>query len=239
MAPGTPDPETAGFNEQDCTRGASAADALGVLYKQGGSSQPGRDYSKIANDGSELPNSATLGSAPGDWACTRDNTTGLIWEVKTDDGGLRDKDHRYTWYEPDANRNGGNAGSTGSDSCASTLPGGLCNMQAYRTAVNALAGSARMCGATDWRLPDLTELHTLIHYGVPISDPSIDTAWFPNSISSTGGINFNGFYWSRETNAKFPHAGWGVYFSPLAVGGYVEGFDKIALRHVRLVRGGQ
>jgi hypothetical protein len=30
-----------------------------------------------------------------------------------------------------------------------------------------------------------------------------------------------------------------VYFSPVAVGGYVEGFDKIALRHVRLVRGGQ
>lgn len=239
VAPGTPDPETAGFNEQDCTRGASAADALGVLYKQGGSSQPGRDYSKIANDGSVLPNSATLGSAPGDWACTRDNTTGLIWEVKTDDGGLRDKDHRYTWYEPETNRNGGNAGSTGSDSCASTLPGGLCNMQAYRTAVNALAGNSRLCGATDWRLPDLAELHTLIHYGVPISDPSIDIAWFPNSISSTGGIHFNGFYWSRETNAKFPNAGWGVYFSPVAVGGYVEGFDKIALRHVRLVRGGQ
>jgi hypothetical protein len=239
VSPATPDPETAGFNEQDCTRGASAADALGVLYKQGGSSQPGRDYTKIANDGSELHNSATLGSAPGDWACTRDNTTGLVWEVKSDDGGLRDKDHRYTWYEPDANRNGGNAGSTGSDSCASTLPGGLCNIQAYRTAVNALAGSSRLCGATDWRLPDISELHTLIHYGVPTSDPSIDTTWFPNSISTTGGINFNGFYWSRDTNAKFPYTGWGVYFSPLAVGGYVEGFDKTALRHVRLVRGGQ
>lgn len=239
VSPATPDPEAAGFNEQDCTRGAAAADALGVLYKQGGSSQPGRDYTKIANDGSVLPNSATLGSAPGDWACTRDNTTGLIWEVKTDDGGLRDKDHRYTWYDPDPQRNGGNAGSTGSDSCSGTLPGGLCNMLAYRTAVNALAGASRLCGASDWRLPDSIELQSLLHYGVPISDPSIDTAWFPNSISSTGGANFNGYYWSRDTGAKLPHTGWGVFFSPNYAGGYVESHDKTSLRHVRLVRGGQ
>jgi hypothetical protein len=53
---------------------------------------PTEGYTKIANDGSELPDSATLGTNPTDWACTKDNKTGLIWEVKTDDGGLRDKD---------------------------------------------------------------------------------------------------------------------------------------------------
>jgi hypothetical protein len=28
----------------------------------------------------------------------QDNVTGLIWELKTDDGGIHDKDDRYSWY---------------------------------------------------------------------------------------------------------------------------------------------
>jgi len=39
------------------------------------------NYSKIANDGSELSDSATLGSNRKDWACTKDSKTGLIWMV--------------------------------------------------------------------------------------------------------------------------------------------------------------
>ena len=62
VAPATPDPTDAGFKEQDCTRGAAAADALGRMVKFGASTAPGRDYTKIANDGSELPASATLGT---------------------------------------------------------------------------------------------------------------------------------------------------------------------------------
>ncbi|MCD6430107.1 MAG: DUF1566 domain-containing protein, partial [Deltaproteobacteria bacterium] len=27
----------------------------------------------------------------------RDNVTGLIWEVKTDDGSIHDRDNKYTW----------------------------------------------------------------------------------------------------------------------------------------------
>ena len=63
----------------------------GALPKTGAGAA-GFDYTKIANDGSELPADAPLGSAAGEWACTRDNATGLVWEVKTDDGGLRDMD---------------------------------------------------------------------------------------------------------------------------------------------------
>ncbi len=54
-------------------------------------------YSKIANNGSELPDDAQLGTAPTDWACSKDNATGLTWEVKTNDGGLRDSGEIYTW----------------------------------------------------------------------------------------------------------------------------------------------
>jgi hypothetical protein len=56
-------------------------------------------YTKIANDGSELPDNVTLGSNPKDWACTQDNKTGLIWEVKNRDRGLRDWNKTYTFDE--------------------------------------------------------------------------------------------------------------------------------------------
>jgi hypothetical protein len=56
-------------------------------------------YTKIANNGSIISDSAQLGTNPTDWACTKDNKTGLIWEVKTTDGGLRDLAKTYSWYE--------------------------------------------------------------------------------------------------------------------------------------------
>jgi hypothetical protein len=51
-----------------------------------------KSYTMIANNGAALPNSAVLGNGTGDWACTRDNETGLIWEVKTTDRSMRHMD---------------------------------------------------------------------------------------------------------------------------------------------------
>jgi hypothetical protein len=83
---------------QDGQSGRGRLAKAGRLSKQG-ADVARFDYTKIANDGSELPATATLGSGPQDWACTRDNVTGLIWEVKTDDGGIRDKDNTYNFYQ--------------------------------------------------------------------------------------------------------------------------------------------
>lgn len=224
VSPSTPDPETAGFDEQDCTRGAAAADALGRMVKVGGSTAPGRDYTKIANDGSELPASATLGSGPTDWACTQDNITGLIWEVKVNDAAhLRHLGHAYTWYDTDTAVNGGDAGTIGTAStCNSTLPN--CNTTAYRNAINALTGPARLCGATDWRLPTSHELSGLVHSG---GVPSIDTTWFPNTA--------NGLYWSGESFAFNAEAAWYVFVFL----GDINADAKGSVQRVRLVRGGQ
>mgnify|MGYP007050450026 CR=1 FL=1 len=145
----TPEPST--HPRQDCTIGRDAAAAAGVLTKVGGG-RAGFDYTKIANDGRELPADAVLGSGPGDWACTRDNVTGLLWEVKTDDGGLRDRDWTYTWYDDiHTDNNGGNPGSLGSDTCGGTLPNSQCNTQAYAAVVNARG----LCSFNDWRLSTL------------------------------------------------------------------------------------
>jgi hypothetical protein len=141
------------------------------MAKVGASTAPGRDYTKIANDGSVLPASATLGTGPTDWGCTRDNITGLIWEVKVDDAAnLRHFDHTYTWYDTNPAINGGNAGTEAGTGCNSTLTN--CNTTAYRNAINALTGASRLCGATDWRLPTTVELLSLTHLGA--SSPAID-----------------------------------------------------------------
>lgn len=50
-------------------------------------------YTKLAVNGNDLPDGALS------WAMVRDNVTGLIWEAKTDDGSIHDKDTNYTWAD--------------------------------------------------------------------------------------------------------------------------------------------
>jgi formylglycine-generating enzyme required for sulfatase activity len=50
-------------------------------------------YTKLDANGNDLPDSATS------WVMVRDNVTGLIWEVKTDDGSIRDRDDQYVWSD--------------------------------------------------------------------------------------------------------------------------------------------
>jgi len=52
-----------------------------------------QSYIKLDELGNALPDTATT------WAMVRDNVTGLIWEVKTDDGTIHDKDGQYTWAD--------------------------------------------------------------------------------------------------------------------------------------------
>jgi hypothetical protein len=48
-------------------------------------------FTKLDAAGNAVDDSATS------WAMVRDDVTGMIWEVKTDDGGIHDKDNTYTW----------------------------------------------------------------------------------------------------------------------------------------------
>ena len=207
-----------GYLGQDGEFGRDAANRAGMLQKVGAGAT-GFDYTKIANNGSELPESATLGSGPNDWACTRDNVTGLIWEVKTADGGLRDRNNTYTWYQLDG-PNMGNSGTQNGGSCV----GSACDTTGFVQAVNAQG----LCGATGWRLPTVGELHSIVHHGR--TSPAIDTSFFPNTPSS--------FFWSASPYAGNSGYAWSVSF----ITGYDGNGDwlhKRHLRRVRLVRGGQ
>jgi hypothetical protein len=181
-------------------------------------------YSKIANDGSLLPDSAQLGSKPTDWACTKDNKTGLIWEVKTDDGGLRDKNNRYTNYDAIYPGNPSKLGAA-------------TNTDGFVKAVNAQG----LCGSSNWRLPTRTELISLIYcsdgkyktlgadeYGDVCSGsptyPTINTTFFPDSTR---------WYWSSTPHASFSGSAWVVDIDSIVD---FDGYGKAGNGNVRLVR---
>jgi hypothetical protein len=218
---GCPQPE---FPDQDGDHGRDARARLGQLTKVG-AGEAGFDYSKISNSGTVLSASAVLGNGPNDWGCTRDNVTGLIWEVKTNNlGSLRHMAHTYTWYSSDASINGGDPGTLGtSATCSSTLA--QCNTQAYVAAVNAQG----LCGANNWRMPTPQELQGIVHYGR--FNPAIDPVYFVNTATSGNAQTV----WTGRSLASNASGAWFVGFD----GGGVGSFGKPFGNGVRLVRAGQ
>lgn len=207
--------------ERDCPvvgfPGQDAESGRDVTHDDDSDGWAGFSFTKLANSGKTLPNAAVLGDGANDWACTRDNVTGLVWEVKTDDGGPRDQDWTYSWYNPDGTTNGGDPGfADASNNCFDAT---RCNTHHYVADVN----SQGLCGAKDWRLPSRNELESLV--STPHT-PTIPPVFFPNTSLSS--------YWSSSTYARGTGAAWGVAFST----GYVGGFAKQGARPVRLVRGG-
>lgn len=223
-APCTPNP--AG---QDQQYGRDAAAQAGVLYKIGGG-EAGFDYTKVCMSGElagqgNCPADPPLGSGANDWACTRDNLTGLVWEVKTDDGGLRDKGNTYTNYDDSTQPQRWN-GSAYVNPTQSEIDAAS-NSIGYVNAVNALTGANRLCGATDWRRPTKKELLSIVYFGY--LDPAIDTNYFPNTV----GLG----YWSSSPDAVITNNAWYVnFFDGLAFSGYYEYRENGYC--VRLVRSG-
>ncbi|MCA0309311.1 MAG: DUF1566 domain-containing protein [Proteobacteria bacterium] len=179
----------------------------------------GFDYTKIANNGQSLPAGAALGIGPSDWACTRDNVTGLVWEVKTPGVlGLRAMDHTYSWYN-----------SSSPDGSAGTANGGICSLSInYRCDTEKFVqdvNAAGLCGASDWRMPTVKELEGIADLGR--SGPAIDPTYFPNTPFS--------YVWSGSPVAGQSDRAWLVNF--------YYGFASHDYRNndnsVRLVRGGQ
>jgi len=164
-----------------------------------GSGAAGFDFTKISNTGNALAAGAVLGTGANDWACTRDNVTGLVWEVKTSNPatpGLRDVANTYTWYNPDVGSNGGDAGSTGNaTSCNSTLA--ACNTQDYVAAVNA----ANLCGRSDWRLPSYKDAFTI--FNAQTLGASTPTSFDPTYFLARGAAMFTSNTLLQQPNVVF------------------------------------
>lgn len=229
-------------NDVDCavsgsTVTAAGSDADGDLVPAGQDAAYGRDseqatngdsdglkgfsFTKLGSTGNILPiqngawDAAGSEAAGTQWSCVQDNVTGLMWEIKTGDGGLRDKDWTYTWYNSSGVNDGGDhgvgdtgAGTTtgyedgtsamGTDNCANAA---RCDTEKFVADVNAVG----LCGFSDWRLPSRQELFTLV--ARDRNQPAIDTAYFPNTIDWTG-------YWTASPVANpWSNANaWAVFF---------------------------
>jgi hypothetical protein len=221
---GTRDDKTAGCKAiaathpaQDAQRGRDAAARARKLSKSGSGSS-GFDFTKMCMSGEvagegKCPPNPTPGNGANNWACTLDNVTGLIWEMKATDG-LRSQSNTYTWYNPDGTVNGGAPGVQNGGRCT----GSRCDTHAFVQAVNANG----LCGAGDWRLPSRRELLTIVDNGR--FNPAVDTGHFPDASGSN--------YWTASTYADLVGSAWQVYFKY----GEVSPSDKGQSNQVRLVR---
>jgi len=158
---------------QDCNQGRD------VTHDDSSDGHAGFSYTKLDASGNPLAASAS------NWSCVKDNVTGLIWEVKTSDGSIHDKDDTYRW-----------GGKTHLGSGYGT----------YYTDWDSLvvgSNSASFCGYSDWRVPSKNELLNLASRDR--TNPAIDTEYFPNTLPVP--------FWSTSPYARDSSSAWYVKFS--------------------------
>ena len=141
-----------------------------------------------------------------------DDNTGLMWEIKTTDGSVHDVGNAYSWSDPV------NGDETDPDGTAFTD---------FLDVLNAGSGFA---GYTDWRLPTVKELQSLLDYS-----KHLPAASFPGEVISTS--EYPSEYWSSTSLGGFGNqfVAWYVRFRE----GNVLALNKFFALHVRAVRGGQ
>jgi hypothetical protein len=145
-------------------------------------------------------------------ACVKDNVTGLVWEVKTNDDSIHDKDNTYRW-----------GGKTHLGEGYGTY------YNDWDTLVDG-SNNANFCGYDDWRVSTINELENLV--SLDRLRPTIDTDYFPNL--STDAFTQATLFWSASPSANDTESAWYVDFSYGASRTYL----RTQLRPVRLVRGG-
>ena len=216
-----------GFVGQDGDFGRDYLARTGQLVKKGGGAA-GFDYSQVCNSGEiagqgSCPETPLLGSNENEWGCTKDNLTGLIWEVKTT-SGLRNFKNQYWWYDPNPVTNGGSpdSGWEPVQPTCDNIPE-ICSTYDYVQAVNREG----LCGAKDWRMPTRRELLSISNWGIfnnGAINEAIDLEYFPNTPG--------GDYWSSSTTARSRYSAW-------AIRDTAKPLKKNLRSYVRLVRQSQ
>lgn len=162
--------------QQDCAHGRDALAEANNLNKTG-SGHAGFDFTKLDENGNPVSDLALI------WSCVKDNQTGLVWEVKNDNGGIQDKDNTYRW--------GG----------ITALINTSFNTQYddWDVLVNEV-NNANLCGFNDWKVPSIHEYMSIIHFDRQY--PALDDTFFPNTIDT--------YYWTASPHAGPLSDAWAV-----------------------------
>jgi hypothetical protein len=108
-------------------------------------------------------------------------------------------------------------------------------LDAFSTKV-AMLNATSFAGFTDWRVPNVNELQSLVDYGVAY--PAVNAAFNTNCAATCTVLTCSctqlNSYWSSSTYEDVPSLAWVVYFHDGYAVGYLKGNDG----YVRAVRGG-
>lgn len=126
------------------------------------------------------------------------------------DGTITDNNTRLMWKQCIEGLSGINSCKTGTTST-----------HTWQAALK-LADAASFATYTDWRLPSVTELESLVTHSCYV--PSINIMLFPNDPAAV--------VWSSAQNEDYPPFAWGVYFFY----GYIDFYYRDNDYSVRLVR---
>ena len=142
---------------QDCNQGRD------FTHNDDSDGHAGFSFTKLDANGIPLVDQS-VDYAITPWACVQDNVTGLVWEVKTTTAGIHNKDNTYRWGG--VTHQGSSFGTYYSD---------------WDVLVNG-TNSESLCGFNVWRVPNTTELMSIVDNSFP--NTSIDMNYFPNTNSS-------------------------------------------------------
>lgn len=181
----------AAYPRQD---GDGGRDSVVQYLRKIGKGEKAFDFTKLDLFGDELSDTAN------DFACVRDNVTGLIWELKEPvisappASTLRAANNRYSFVNTDA----GNGDEAGVPAAAlSTCPSAEnCGLKVYVEEVNQTA----YCGGANWRLPTIEELMSIADFGRVGQNHLLDPAFF--RFEPDNSIQNNMFYWTSQSSAE-------------------------------------
>ena len=150
--------------------------------------------------------------------CVFDTETGLVWENKSLQPGLRSVDNTYSWFHPDqANGELDYRGLKDGGTCE----GSACDTWHFVEAVNA----SGYCGHNDWRMPSKDELFSISDVRRAKTPPTMNTVFFPAARAAE--------YWSGHDYSFQYDTAWAWNFE--------LGHDRVdwkkEAKFVRLVRG--